>query len=85
MIRAKSKLNIYTKYLFLIINLNQQHAYTFVQFSDIAKNWHFCILIIVSISVAPTLDPKTFDKRRHILKRSKCLSEQKLDRRLLRM
>ena len=46
--------------------MNQQHAYTFVQFSDIAINWHFCIRIIVNIYVAPLLDPKTFDKRRFI-------------------
>ena len=46
--------------------MNQQHAYTFVQFSDIAKNWHFCTLIIVNISDAPLRDLKTFDKRRFI-------------------
>ena len=45
----------------LIINLNRQHVYTFVQSSDIAKNWHFGTLIIVNtcISVAAPLDPKT--------------------------
>ena len=37
-IRAKSKLLIYTKAWLLIINLNEQHAYTFVQSSDIDKN-----------------------------------------------
>ena len=44
----------------------EQQAYTFVQFSDTAKKWHFCTLIIVNISVAPPLDPKTFYIRRII-------------------
>ena len=34
--------------------MNEQHAYTFVKYSDIPKNWHFCTLIIVNISVAPS-------------------------------
>ena len=52
----------------LIINLNEQHAYKFFQSSDIAKDWHFCTLIIVNISVAPPLDPKTFDIKKNHLK-----------------
>ena len=42
----------------LIIDLHEQHEYTSVQFSDIAKNLHFCTLIIINISIAPLLDPK---------------------------
>ena len=61
---------MHTKHSLLIIHLNEHHAYTFVQSSDLAKNWHFCTLIIVKIFVAPPLDPKTFDIRRIILKRS---------------
>ena len=54
-----SKLRIYTKHSLLIINLNEQHAYTVVQYSDIVENWHFRTLIIVNISVAPPPDPNT--------------------------
>ena len=49
--------------------MHEQQAFTFVHFSDVAKNWHFRTLIIVNISVAPPLDPQTFDKQRKILKR----------------
>ena len=54
-----------------IINLHEQQAYTFVQFSEIdKKNWHFCTLTIVNVSIAPSLDPKTFDIEGIMLKRS---------------
>ena len=46
----KKKLCIHTKHSSLIINLHEQQAYTFVQFSDLAKNWHFCTSIIVNMS-----------------------------------
>ena len=46
--------------LLLIINLHEQQAYTVVQLSDLAKNWHFCTPIIVNISIPQPLDPKTF-------------------------
>ena len=39
--------------------LHEQQAYTFVQFSDKAKNWHFGILIIVNIFVAHPHDLNT--------------------------
>ena len=44
--RRKSKLctGIYTKLSSLIINLHEQQTYTFIQFSDLAKNWHFAHL-----------------------------------------
>ena len=42
----------------LIINLHEQQAYTFVQFSDLAKNWQFCTPIIVNISIPPPLNLK---------------------------
>ena len=29
-----------TKHSLLIINLHEQQAYAFVQFSDLAKKWH---------------------------------------------
>ena len=64
---------IYSKHSLLIIKWNEKQAYTFVQFSDRAKRWHFCTLIIVNISFAPTLDPKTFDIRGIICKRYKRL------------
>ena len=60
-ILGKSSLCIYTKQSLLIINLHEQQASEFVQFSDLAKFWHF---IIVNISVTPPLNPKTFDKRK---------------------
>ena len=53
----------------LKINLHEKQAYTFVKFSDKAKNLPFVTLI----SVAPPLNPKTFDIRRIILKCSKRL------------
>ena len=43
--------------------MHEQQAYSFAQFSDIAKHG----------TIAPPLDPKTFDTRRIILKRSKRL------------
>ena len=39
--REMSKLSIYTKRSSLKVNLHEQKAYTFVQFSDFDKNWHF--------------------------------------------
>ena len=84
-IRGKSKICIYTKHLLLIINLHEQQAYTVVQLSDLAKNWHFCTPIIVNISIPQSLDPKTFDILRIFLKRFKHLWLQKLNRRLGRM
>ena len=50
--------------------MNEQQAYTFFQSSDIAKNGNFCTLIIVNISLIKPLDPKTFDIRKFIVKRS---------------
>ena len=51
------------------MNLHEQQAFYLFIFSDIAKN--FCTLIIVNISVSPSLDPQTFDIQRKILKRYK--------------
>ena len=66
-IRGKSKLRINTKHSLLKINLHEQQACTFVTL----------------ISVAPPLDPKTFDKRRILSKCSKRrYSKKKLDQRL---
>ena len=45
-LRGKSKLFIYTKHSSLIMNLHEQQAYTFVQFSDLAKNRHYFTSII---------------------------------------
>ena len=55
--------------------MHEQQAYTFGQFSDLAKNWHLCIHvpIIVNMSLPPPLDPKSFDIQRIFLKRSKRL------------
>ena len=53
------------------MNIHEQQAFTFVHFSDVARNWHFRRLINVNIIVAPPLDPQTFDKQRKILKRYK--------------
>ena len=50
--RGMSKLCIYTKHSLLMINLKEQQAYEFVQFSDFAKNSHLCTPIIVNIFVA---------------------------------
>ena len=55
---------IYPKHSSLIMNLHEQQAYAFAQFSDLAKNWHFCTPIIVNISIHPFLDPKSFDIQR---------------------
>ena len=44
--REKSKLCIYTKHSSLVINLHEQQVHTFVQFSDLAKNWHFAHLLL---------------------------------------
>ena len=38
---GKSSLCIYTRQSLLIINLHEQQASEFVQFSDLAKFWHF--------------------------------------------
>ena len=54
-IRGKSKLFIYTKHSLLTINFPEQ-AYAFVQFSDLAKNWHICTPIIVNIYIPTPLD-----------------------------
>ena len=71
-INNKRKVQIvYTKHSLLITNLHQQQAYTYFQFSDIAENWHFCTLIIVNISVALLLNPKTLDILRLIINRFK--------------
>ena len=80
--RRKSKLRINTKYSSLVINfMNKRHA--FVQFSYLAKNWHFCTPIInCQYFYTPTLDPKSFDIQRILWKCSKCLWLQKLDHRL---
>ena len=40
--RGKSKLCICTEHSFLIINLHEQKAYEFVQFSELAINCNFC-------------------------------------------
>ena len=68
-----SKLCIYTKHLLLMINLDEQQAYTVVQLFDFAENWHFCTPIIVNIFIPPPLDPKTFVIQRIFLKYSKHL------------
>ena len=65
--------------LLLMLNLDEQQAYTVVQLSDFAENWYFCTPIIVNIITPPTLDPKTFDTQKIILKCSKRLWLQKLD------
>ena len=39
--RERSKLCIYFKHSLSIINLKEQHANKYVQFSDFAKNSHF--------------------------------------------
>ena len=56
--RGKSKMCIFTKHSLLIINLHEQKAYTFDQFSDLAKNWHFRPPINGNISIPPPLDQK---------------------------
>ena len=84
-IRGKSKLCIYTKHSLITIDLLEQLAGAFVQFSDLAKNWHFCTPINVNISKPPPLDPKIVDIQRIFLKRSKRVWLLKLDRRLGRM
>ena len=61
-IGRKSKLRINTKHSLSKINLHEQQAYTFVKFSDIAKNLPFVTLI----SVAPPLGPKTFDTKNYL-------------------
>ena len=66
----------------LTINLLEQKAYAFVQFSDLAKNWHFVTSIIENISIPPPLDPKMSDIQRIFLKRSRRMWLPKLDRRL---
>ena len=48
--RERTKLCIYNKHSLLINNLHEQQAYTFVQFSKLAKNCHFFTHIIVNIS-----------------------------------
>ena len=73
---------IYTKHSLLTIDLLEQNAYGFVQFSDFAKNWRFCTPIIVNISIPPPLDPKISDIQIIFLKRSKRVCLPKLDRRL---
>ena len=72
-IRVKSKLCIYTKHSLLTFNLLEQYADEFVQFSDLAKNWHFCTPIIVNISIPPPLDQKISDIQSIFFKRSKCV------------
>ena len=62
--RKKSQLCIYTKHSSLIISLHEQQTHTFVQFSKLAKKWHFCTLIIVNISKPSPLNPKRFDIQR---------------------
>ena len=59
---------IILKHSLLLIHLHEQQAYIFVQCSHIAKNWNFCTLIIINISVAPPLDPKTLNIRKTISK-----------------
>ena len=56
--RGMSKLCIYTKHLLLMINLDEQQAYTVVQLFVFAENWHFCTPIIVNIFIPQPLDPK---------------------------
>ena len=56
----KSPNCIYIQNLLIII-LHEQQTYTFVQFSEIAKNSHFCTPIIVNFSIPPPVDPKSFD------------------------
>ena len=47
--------------------------FCYMNFSDLAKTWHFCTPIIVYISVTPPLNPKTFEIPRIIFIRSKGL------------
>ena len=81
-IRRKFKLCMYAKHSLITINLLETKAYTFVQFSDLAKIWHFCTPIIVNISIPSPLDPKIFDIKRIFQKRSKREWLPKLDWRL---
>ena len=46
------------------MNLHEQQAYTFVQFSDLAKNRHVCTSIIVNIFIPQHLDRKSFEIQR---------------------
>ena len=61
-----------------MINSDEQQAYTVVQLSDFAENWHSFTLIV---SIPPPVDPKTLVIQRIFLKRSKRPWLQKLDRR----
>ena len=61
------------KHRMLIINLHKQQALTFVQFSDLVKNVTLCTLIIVNISLTSAIDPITFDIRRIVEMRFKCM------------
>ena len=76
---------MYAEHSLLTINLMEQYAHAFVQFSDLAKNWHLCTPIIVNISIPPPLDPKIFDIKRIFLKRFKRALLPKLDPRCGRM
>ena len=51
--RRKSKLCIYQTFL-----INNWFAWITYIYSDLAKNCHFCVPIIVNISISPPLDPK---------------------------
>ena len=44
--------------------MNNMHIHLFN--FDVALNWHFSTPFIINISVAPPLDPITFDKQRII-------------------
>ena len=80
-ITGKSKLWINTKYSLLKINLHEQQACTFVKFSNIDKNWPFVTLI----SVAPPLDPKTFDTKNYLKMLLTSVVKKKIDQRLGRI
>ena len=55
---------IYQTFIDIAINLLEQLADAFVQFSDLAKNWHFSTPINVNISKPPPLHPKISDIQR---------------------
>ena len=59
------------KHSLLIINLHDQQADTFVKFSNLANNWHFCTPFIINISISPPLDPKSFYIQRIFFNHSK--------------
>ena len=45
----------------MVYNLHEQQAFTYFQFSDLAKNWHLCTPVIVNILYPhPSIQKKVF-------------------------